>query len=515
MASSLHLITQTRRLKAQRRQRLKEARERKEAKARARRRSIDFSRFVDDPVGFAVQLFGIEPLNGQAKLLRAAAEEDAVACRSGHKVGKSLALAILAWWFVMTRKQGRVVITAPTARQVRDVVWREVRALRRIAAARGFELPKAAIMPATGVRFDDGRQILGFSTDEPEAMAGISSPDLLYLIDEASGVDELIFEAIDGNLAGGARIVLTSNPTKTTGQFFRAFHSERSEWTLIHISSEDVANDNSRLPVPAKGTATLKWVERRKRIWGVADPRFQVRVRGNFPKESSTAVISIAHIEAARARWGDVEESQILDIGVDVARFGDDLSVAQPVRGYAAGKPKAVNGYNHIKVAGMVLEMVRELRGPGDRCRIKIDSGGGYGGPVADLLREWIREDPKLAHAVTVVEVNASEASLDKQYDLRRDELWFGIRTWLTDGGAFEGHDQLEEELLAPNYDFTARNGRLKVEPKKEIKKRLGRSPDFADALALAIWGQAHNDNALQEDAELLEEDEPTAQGFG
>jgi hypothetical protein len=158
--------------------------------------------------------------------------------------------------------------------------------------------------------------------------------------------------------------------------------------------------------------------------------------------------------------------------------------------------------------------MVKNLRGPGDRCRIKIDSGGGYGGGVADLLREWIREDPRIAHAVTVVEVNASEASLDKLYDLRRDELWFGIRTWLKDGGTFQRNEQLERELIAPTYDFTARNGRMKVEPKKEIKKRLGRSPDYADAFALAIWGQAANDNALQDDAELLDDDEPQ-HGFG
>jgi phage terminase large subunit len=450
---------------------------------------VGYERFKTDPVTFALEVFGTELWQGQADICNGVAQHDSVACKSGHKCGKSTSAAVLAWWFALTRQGARVIITAPTERQVKQVIWREIRRLWSLAKKRGFHLPEPGLAPDTGISFDNGSQILGFTAANKEAMAGISAPEILYLVDEASGVAELIFEAIEGNLAGGAKICLTSNPTQTSGQFYRAFHSERQEWHRVSISSEQTPNAiEGRRVIP--GLATREWVEKRKRVWGTEDPRYQVRVCGNFPRTAANTVISIGATEAAKLRWQDVTKpTGILRIGLDVARFGDDSSVAQPVRGFYAYEPVEVHGYDSIQVASMVYGLIKgpdSLRPHGERAEVRIDGSGGYGGGVADQLRAMIRDDEELKRAVNVIEVSASEASGDKDYDRRRDELWFSIRNYLDDGGTLPDHDELEGDLLSPTYSFT-RAGKIKVESKDEIKKRLGRSPDFGDAFALAV----------------------------
>lgn len=491
----------------------KHERKQRRDEERATSDALSLAFFENDPIGFARVVFGLDLWEGQQEICTAVTESDATACKSGHKCGKSTAAALLAWWFAATRPSARVIITAPTDRQVKQVVWREVRRLWResrkstclkcgartlakrcpVAGCNGelqpsrYILPEPALAPDTGIVLPDDSQVLGFTAGNPEAMAGISSPEMLYIVDEASGVEETIFEAIEGNLAGGAKIVLISNPTQTSGQFYRAFHKERSEWRLVTISSEDTPNVKSgKKLVP--GLATREWVEKRRRIWGVDDPRYQVRVRGNFPRTAANAVVSIEAIERAKARREETKPEGILKIGVDVARFGDDSSVAQPVRGLYAYEPRAVNGHDTIQVAGMVLEIVRDpkILPKGEKCEIYIDVGGGYGGGVADQLRYAIEEDPELGLAVTVVEVHPSSSADNPHYDLKRDELWFGIREFLEEGGTLPDHDELESDLLAPTYWFTRRS-RIRVEAKDEIKKRLGRSPDFGDALGLAV----------------------------
>jgi hypothetical protein len=470
-----------------------------------------FTDYRDKPVEFIQEKLGTKLTEQQIQIALALLESNKVAVKAGQKTGKSRLDVCLQVWWVATRIEGKGLITSASFEQVKDPLWSELTALWQQTNGKVF--PEPALDPGTGVRWPDGRTIRGLSTNKRERAAGKSGAGLFIILDEASGIDAEIAEAFEGNTIGGGKLLATSNPTEASGFFFDCFNARSKWWEKFTLSARETPNYlTGRTVIP--GLAGRNEVDQLVEAYGEGSPFVDVRVDGNFPKQAHNAVIPLGLVEAARRRWGTVEPSQLLDIGVDVARFGDDLSVAQPIRGYVAGTAKAVNGYNTIEVAGMVLEMVKNLRGPGDRCRIKIDSGGGYGGGVADLLREWIREDPRIAHAVTVVEVNASEASLDKLYDLRRDELWFGIRTWLKDGGTFQRNEQLERELIAPTYDFTARNGRMKVEPKKEIKKRLGRSPDYADAFALAIWGQAANDNALQDDAELLDDDEPQ-HGFG
>jgi hypothetical protein len=428
----------------------------------------------DDPAGYAAAELNVTLWAKQAEIAKLIAAHDRVAVRSGHKVGKSRLAATIAWWWAMNRPRGMVVITATTASQVKSIIWRE---LRDVARGARCQLPPVPKDPSTGVQWDDGRFILGISTDEAERMAGFSGDELLFIADEASGIDEAIFEAIEGNRAGGAKLLMLGNPTRTTGVFFDAFNSKREFWKRVHVSSADT-------PQNIRGLATAAWVAEKRREWGEGSPLFAVRVLGNFPDQASNAVVGVAAVEAALARWEVTEAEGRLHLGVDVARFGDDDSVIAPRRGRKVLPFTAVHGMDTVEVADETLQVARALRIKGERKPlVKVDDNG-VGGGVYDQLRRHSDE-------IDVVRVNSSTVAdaEDDFYNLR-SQLAFGVASWLEDGGALPpNHSRLEGELVAPTYGFDAR-GRRKVESKDDIKKRLpdGRSPDFGDALALAVY---------------------------
>lgn len=378
------------------------------------------------------------------------------------------------------KRRARVIITAPSYRQVEGVIWKEIRRLYKGARyPLGGELHKK---PESGLQASDGREIIGFSTDEPERMAGFSGPNMLFLVDEASGVANSIFEAIDGNRAGGAHIALISNPTQTSGVFYDAFHAETSGWHCEHISSVECAEFAPiDLGEADTGLATKAWCDERLREWGHDDARYQVRVLGNFPTTAEDTLISLALVQAAERRWTSTlpDEWQPLQVGVDVARFGRDKSVIVWSRGLWASAPTALSGNDNVQVAGKVLEIIRQVRRGNEPVRVCIDTTNNGG--VADILRASDIE------GLEVVDVQYAASATCDGYSRLRDQLWCGLRTWLKEGGAIPDHRSLRADITAPKYGFDLR-GRIKVEGKDDLKKRLGRSPDHADALALAVF---------------------------
>jgi hypothetical protein len=438
--------------------------------------------YAADPAGFFRDVLGFTAWAKQLEIAHAVATHRRVAVRSGHKVGKSTIAAAVALWWVCTRPRGRVIMTSSVARQVRSILWRELRNLCRNARRPVGATP--ALDPNTGLRFEDGREVLGFTTDDAESMAGFSGDQILFIVDEASGFPQEIYEAVQGNTAGGGAILAIGNPTRDSGFFFDAFRYGRGGWHLIHISSLESPNVvEGRMVIP--GLAGLEWVEEMRAEYGEASPIYAVRVKGDFAERSNDSVIGLALVEAARTAW-DGTSSRIgpLEIGVDVARFGDDDSVIQPRRGNHAYRPTVVHGFDTVQVAGRVAEVAMSLSGSAAEGKpiIRVDVIG-YGAGVVDVLRRDGR--------FHVVAVNVGESARDKEkFTSLRDEVWWAARKWLEGGGTLPPEPRLEADLLAPRYSYDAR-GRVKVEGKPEIKKRLGRSPDRADALCLAVCGVA------------------------
>lgn len=439
----------------------------------------DFASFRDEPAELAIEFLGLNPWSRQAEVLRAIVLYERVAVRSGHKTGKSELLSVAAIWFALTRPGARVVLTAPVYRQVRTVLWKAVKRLVQ-RLPRGVVL-QANDVPDLGIQFANGSEILGFTADNTESFAGISAEHLLFIVDEASGVEPAILDTIEGSAAGGATIVMAGNPTRTAGVFFDAFHDKRDYWHGIHISSEETPNVvEGRAVIP--GLATRSWIAGRKADWGEGSALYAVRVRGDFPAQGSNSVVPFSFIETATAKWKEALfncEPGSTTFGVDPARFGDDESVIVAVRGLVALPPIVHRDLDSIQLAGRVLDAVHRHARTGECPTVRVDSIG-IGAGVVDQLRT--------CSGVNVQPVNASESAIrEDEYARVRDELWFGVAEWLKRGGALPNDPKLISELLEVKYGFTSTNKR-KVDSKDELRARIGRSPDRADALALAVY---------------------------
>lgn len=473
-------------------------------------------RYQRDPVGFARDILGVKPWSAQIEILEALRDGHRVAVSSGHKCGKSNTGAIAALWFFASFEDARVVMTAPTSRQVDQILYREVRKLHRgsgicvacraeNARRRDAGEPEVGIpcrhsarldgepreLARSGIKTDDFRELFGFTAKEAEAAAGTSGKNIMYIVDEASGVDRDIFVAIQGNRAGGrAKLLLTSNPTQTDGVFFEAF--ERPElWRTFTVSSESTPNVTG-IGDPIPGLANPEWIEECRLEWGEESPLYKVRVKGEFVRNEEGKIVSLHLLEQAEQRWADTPASGPLRVGVDPAGPGDagDETVFAARRGMRQTAIEAKRGLEATRVVEELLVFLAAHRVPRETPAVIVDREGPIGAQVYGLLRAHLDDHEGDYH---LVGVRASErASREPNvYDRIRDELWANGARWLREGGALLSDAKQTKEIHAPSWVQQV-NGRLKVTPKDELRKALERSPDRADAWLLSCWEPMH-----------------------
>ncbi len=371
-------------------------------------------RWAMDPVSFLRDVFGMEAWKRQEEIMMALTTHKRVAVRSGHKVSKSFSAALLALWWVCTRPDAHVVFTSAADFQVKQILWAELKKLYSLA-----EFPIGGHLHddhRAGLTFKDGRYIIGMTTKEKERMAGFSGENLLYICDEASGIADAIFEAIDGNRAGGGRVIMFSNPTKTDGYFYNAFHDKRKFWKRLHISSEETPNaitGESIFP----GLATKEWLEEMAEEWGEDSVLYRVRARGEFPEQGDDNLTPLSVVEEALIRWKEFAALRVanmdpLEIGLDVARYGDDDSVACPRRGRRVFPLHIYHHRDSGQLAGEVLKLVRDIRlSKNERPVVRIDANGlGWG--VYDRLKE--------SDELEAIAVNVSERAINEDKYERR-----------------------------------------------------------------------------------------------
>jgi phage terminase large subunit len=435
-----------------------------------------------DPVLWAQERLGVSVTDDQAAVMRDVAEHALTSWRAGQKVGKSDAIAILALWWVDTRPTAIVILTSGNQAQVKHVLWRALRRLHKAA-----KIPIGGVLhtdPGTGLVFSDGRLVIGITAADATRMSGYSGAELLYLCDESSGLSDDILEACVGNLAGGGHLLLCGNPTTPIGLFARTHHEVLDGWRRHHTSARVVAARNAIKTVV--GLATLAWVKMMEATFGADSAAVAVRVDGEYPAEGADSVIGVALVEAAKMRWSaDSQGFGSLEVGCDAARYGDDSSGIQGRRGNHAFAPKQIRKQDGPAVAAATLAYVEELRRPGEQVIVRVDAIG-IGASVYDSL---VRTAPT---GVTIAAVQSSETSRHPdRFKNVRSELWWCVRRWLERGGELPpDHDKRDAELLAARYS-TDHAHRVVVASKDEMKKRLKRSPDLADALALACFGES------------------------
>jgi phage terminase large subunit len=462
-----------------------------------------------NPVGFFRDILGVEPWSRQRQILEAVRDHPRVAICSGHKVSKSHTAAGIALWFYCSFNDARVVLTSVTARQVDQILWRELRMLRARSGRcvdckrkdpEGLLIPRpcehSAIIDGeqgdlarTGLKSPDFREVVGFTAKEAEAVAGISGKNLLYIPDEASGIEDAIFEAIEGNRAGGARIVMFSNGTRNEGEFYEAFNAKQRLYFTMRISSEETPNVvEGREVIP--GLATREWIEEKKIEWGEDSPMYRVRIKGEHAVGEDAKIFSIHTISQAEARWMDTPEAGRLFIGVDPAGesgLGDE-SAFSARRGLKQLVLRTATGLNDEAHLVQVLSLIAALKLPRETPVVVLDREGSIGSSLAGRLRAYLEAEPA-APPFELVTVRASDKAIRQPhlYDRIRDELCANLYQWCRDGGAILSDSKLAKEMHAPEWKQGI-NGKLKATPKDTLRKMLGRSPDRFDALALSVW---------------------------
>lgn len=460
-----------------------------------------------DPVGFFRNVLGVEPWSRQREILEAIRDHRRVAIRSGHKISKSNTAAGVALWFYCSFFDARVIMSSTTSRQVDQILWRELRMMRARAGRclackaedpEGLRIPRPCPhstliegeqgdLARTGLKAPDFREIVGFTAREAEAVAGISGANLLYLLDESSGIDQAIFDAIEGNRAGGARIVLFGNPTKNEGEFYEAFHGKSRHYFGITVSSEETPNAVSgRVIVP--GLATREWIDEKRDEWGEDSPLFKIRIKGVHATHEDGRIFSVHTIEQAESRWHTAPEAGRLYLGCDLAGesgTGDETMFA-PRRGL---KLMALVPRRGLTPEGHVVQIVgllKEYRLPREVPVVVIDAEGPVGSKVARLLDDYLDQYPDAFELVRVY-AHARAVRQPAVYDKIRDELAANLAAWFRDGGAIVEDTRLAAELHVFEESILP-NGRVRITPKETVRKILGRSPDRYDALALSTW---------------------------
>ncbi len=486
------------------------------------------SRYQKDPVAFFREILGVEPWEKQVALLEAVRDYDRVACKSGRRVSKSHTAGGTALWWYASHPDARVVMSSTTARQVDAILWRELSMLRARAGRcvsckaeiadmidRGVPAvvaeqriarpcPHSAIIDGeigmlarTGLKSDDFREIWGFTASQAEAVQGIAGSRLLFIIDEASGVPQPIYDAIEGNRAGGAKVLLLGNPTRNEGEFFDAFHSKSRHaksratdgigYHNITISSTDSPNvKEGRVVVP--GLATSEFIREREIEWGRDSAMFKVHIEGEFAIAEEGKIFSVHAIGEAEQRWHETPEIGRLYIGLDPA--GESGSGDETVFAIRRGAKlidlvshRGLNDEQHLVHA---LALMHRYALPRETPVLVYDREGSIGSALQGKVRDYLERHPKSFDGVAI---RASDRAIrnPRIYDRIRDELAANLEAWFRDGGAIPEDVKLAAELHSLEWK-QAINGRLKVTPKDALRKHLGRSPDRYDALALACW---------------------------
>lgn len=463
--------------------------------------------YQEKPVEFFRNVLGVEPWAKQIEVIEAIRDHKRVSVRSGHKVSKSNTAAGSALWFYSSFEDARVVLTSTTSRQVDQILWRELRKMvansgrcvdcKKLDPLPPKPCPHSRVIPElpyelarSGMKAPDFREIVGFTARESEAVAGISGKNLLYLPDEASGIPDGVFEAIEGNRAGGARLAMFSNPTKTSGEHFESFHGKAKLYKTITISSEDSPNVvEGREVIP--GLATREWIEEKKIEWGEESPLYKIRVKGVHVLTESGRIISVHAITEAEVRWEETLAEGRLFLGLDPAGPGlaGDETTMFPRRGKKVLRELAWRGLSEDAIIVQARAVLREEKKEGDELPvILIDREG----PIGSSLYGRLRAISDTSREFEVIGVRSSDRAVRQPqiYDRVRDELWACGAEWLRDGGAIPESTKLAKELHSPSW-YQAVNGRLKVTPKEDLRKEIGRSTDRADGFLLSVWTPA------------------------
>lgn len=436
-------------------------------------------KFVCDPLGFVY--FAYEwgkgvladeagPDEWQSEILRLigkgtlnASEAIRIAVRSGHGIGKTALIGWIIHWFMSTRSHPQIVVTANTSSQLSDKTWRELAKWWKLSINKHwFEWTKTKfyLKEHSETWFAVAQP---WTKERSEAFAGTHEKHVLFLFDEASAIDDIIWEVAEGAMTTpGAMWIAFGNPTRNTGRFSECFKKQRHRWTTREI--------DSRTARKADKKQIKEWIE----DYGEDSDFVRVRVKGQEPRTGSMQFIGNELVETAMARKfnpGVIQGAPKI-LGVDCARFGEDRSVLVVRQGICVYPLRAVRNLDSMRLGDLIYDTAEEQKV--DAVMLDI---GSFGAAVYDyLVHKRNRKD--------VIPVDFGSSPKDgKVYLNKRAEIWGLMKQFLMDGGCLPNDNELRDDLTGPEFGYNIRE-QIMLEKKTDMKKRGLASPDKGDALA-------------------------------
>lgn len=500
---------------------------------------------TDDPRTWIEKRLRVVLWSGQQAVLASVRQHRYTVVPSAHDLGKSFLAAACACEWIEQHDEGDafVVSTAPTTAQVVAVLWREIERLHRRGNLSGQinmgRIPEWKI----------GKELVGYGRKpadyDESGFQGIHCRYPLILVDEAAGIPEQLWTAVDALATNEhARVLAIGNPDDQNSPF-RAMCNPGSGWNVVRLDglrspnfSEYEVKAVSNLPAPTRTgdlytymieneipfseekipydlqqvLLSARWVAERMMSWGVyrdadgvwqTSPLWESRVRAQFPADSAaTGVIPLTWIEAAVERWREWKASGIPAdellgarvFGCDVARFGEDETAISERIGRVVLSVERV-GQQDTQTTALRLD-ARLAKHPGSYAVVDVI---GVGGGVVDRLREMNHD---VAGFNSAAATNLMDHSGEFSFPNVRSAAWWNLREMLDPSSpstslALPDDEILIADLTAPRWRV-ASGAKIVVEPKADTKKRLRRSPDTADAVIMSLFymgidtGEAH-----------------------
>lgn len=461
-----------------------------------------YARYRRSPAAYASEVLGVSWWAKQKEIAESLLIPPyRTLVKASHNVGKThLAGGLVNWWFDV-HDPGLTLTTAPTDTQVRDLLWKEVRGQR--AGRPGFRGPHMPRLESTTNHWAHG-----FTARDSNAFQGRHAKHMLIVFDEAVGVQPQFWETAESMFAGeGHAWLCIFNPTDTSSQAY--IEEQTGNWHVINVSMLEHPNvlaesrgESPPYPAAIRHARVDEYVRKwctpiaagdRKAsdlewpfgsgAWWRPGPIAESRMLGRWPSQATYNVWSdgaFAAVETAVLSEGD----NPVEIGCDVARYGDDFTSLHVRRGPVSLHHETHNGWSTAQTAGRCKELARQwgqyAKMTPQSVQVKVDDDG-VGGGVVDQ-----RED------FAFVPMSAGSTAMEpERYINRRSELWFSVAERASDGRLSmarleaDTRRELRRQAMAPTWKLDSR-GRRVVEPKDDTKRRIKRSPDDMDALNLS-----------------------------
>ncbi len=426
----------------------------------------------ENPVIFIKEILGTELWSKQAEIVNSVRDNPRTSVRSASAVGKTRLGACIALWFLASFRPSTVLTTGKSYRQVREQLWREISARHSQAT-----IPiggNIVMSPYPRLDLKDDWFAIGFATDEAERWTGFHNKYVLEIVDEASGVPDDVYGSLENPLASGilVRQLLLGNPTQSVGKFRDSFTSPR--YKSFHISAFDTPNLAGEGNGKFSYLISKQYVEDCKKEWGEDSPLYEVYIKGDFPSGETDRLIPFGLAEAATLREIKPDKEDLVAIGVDTARFGEDENALYVRKGGKVIDSSFWRKCDTEANIGHISHKIKEY----PEAIVNIDEG--YNPGVVDGLRA-------LKYRINGVSFQG-KANKDKLFANIRAEMFWNLADRFKEGTIQIPNDKtLLKQITDIKKKPLNRNDQIILESKEDMKQRGLKSPDRGDALALCF----------------------------